>query len=120
MRWLTGVLLLSQAATVGAQQPARRRPTSTQQAVTAVRPATVSVTRPDSQGIGSGFVITSDGVIATAAHVVRGATTASVRLPSGDSYDVQGIIAIDEARDFALLRIAGFGLPTVALGRRTD
>lgn len=118
MRWLTGVLLLSQAAGVGAQQPTQRRSSSTQEAVTAVRRATVtiSVTRPDSQGLGSGFVVTSDGVIATAAHVIRGATTASVRLPSGESYDVQGIIAIDEARDFALLRIAGFGLPIVTLG----
>jgi hypothetical protein len=109
---------LSHAAGVGAQQPAQRRPSSTQQAVTAVRRATVtiSVTRPDSQGLGSGFVVTSDGVIATAAHVIRGATTASVRLPSGESYDVQGVIAIDEPRDFALVRIAGFGLPTVALG----
>ena len=117
MRWLTGVLLLSEAAGLGAQQPSQRRRGSTQ-TVTAVRRATVtiSVTRPDSQGIGSGFVVTSDGVIATAAHVIRGASTASVRMPSGESYDVQGIIAIDEARDFALLRIAGFGLPTVVLG----
>ena len=84
MRWLTGALLSSYAVGVGAQQPAQRRPSSsTQQAVTAVQRATVtiSVTRPDSQGLGSGFVVMSDGVIATAAHVIRGASTASVRLP---------------------------------------
>jgi len=86
--------------------------------VTSVRRATVtiSVTRPDGDAFGSGFVVTSDGVIATAAHVVRGATTASVHLPSGETFDVQGMIAFDEARDYALLRIAGFGLSTVALG----
>ncbi len=119
MRWLLGVLLLGQAATGIAQQPtARRSHPSTQQTVTAVRRATVtiSVTSPDGAASGSGFVVSSDGVIATAAHVVHGATAATVRLSTGDNYDVQGVIAIDEARDFALIRIAGFGLPMVPLG----
>jgi hypothetical protein len=86
--------------------------------VNAVRRATVTiaVARPDGEGGGSGFVITSDGVIATAAHVIRGAITATVRLAQGETFDVQGVIALDEARDFALLRIASFGLPTVVLG----
>src|SRR2546430_1646930 len=119
MRWLLGVLLLTQAATGIAQQPsARRSHPSTQQTVTAIRRATVtiSVTSPDGAASGSGFVVSSDGVIATAAHVVHGATAATVRLSTGDNYDVQGVIAIDEARDFALIRIAGFGLPMVPLG----
>jgi len=119
MRWLLGVLLLGQVHRGNAQQPvARRSNASAQQGMTSVRRATVtiSVTRPDGDAFGSGFVVTSDGVIATAAHVVRGATAASVHLPSGETFDVQGIIALDEARDYALLRIAGFGLSTVVLG----
>jgi hypothetical protein len=55
-------------------------------------------------------------VIATAAHVIHGARTATVRFPIGETFEVQGIVVIDELRDFALLRIAGYGLPTVALG----
>jgi len=119
MRSLIGVVVLCHAAIVTAQQPSRRRPfSSTQQAVNAVRSATVTiaVVRPDGEGAGSGFVITPDGVIATAAHVIRGASMATVRLARGETFEVQGIIVLDEPRDFALLRIASFGLPTVVLG----
>src|SRR2546426_4515287 len=72
MRTLIGVMLVCLAAVVAAQQPGQRQPfSSTQQAVKAVRSATVTivVARPEGEGTGSGFVITPDGVIATAAHV---------------------------------------------------
>src|SRR5438552_2407160 len=62
MRWLLRVLLLGQAAGGIAQQPvARRSNASAQQGVTSVRRATVtiSVTRPDGDAFGSGFVVTS-------------------------------------------------------------
>jgi S1-C subfamily serine protease len=119
MRSLIRILMLCSPATAGSQQPAQRLPSaSTQQAVSGVRRATVTISavRPEGDVGGSGFVLTSEGLIATAAHIIRGATAATVRLTTGEAFDVQGIVVIDEARDFALLRIAGFGLATATLG----
>jgi len=111
----TGVLMAQ-------QRPVKDRPSPETSAIAALRRATVTVvaTLPDGQATGSGFILTSQGLIATAAHVIRGAKSASVKLQSGETFDVQGIAAIDDARDFALVRIAGFGLPTVALGNSED
>lgn len=65
---------------------------------------------------GSGFVVTQDGLILTNYHVIRDATNATVRLASGDVYDRVSIMATDERRDLAVLKVSGFSLPTLALG----
>ncbi len=85
--------------------------------VESVRRATVLIRVGGAQeSSGSGFILSGDGVIATAAHVLAGAGEATVRLASGEEYPVIGLLAVDEKRDMALLRVAGFGLPTVTLG----
>lgn len=76
--------------------------------------ATVSIQVPGSTG--SGFIVSEDGVIVTAAHVVADAAWVTVTLPNGEQYPVEGLIAIDRDRDYALIRIAGFALPVVPLG----
>ena len=65
---------------------------------------------------GSGFIVDSDGLILTNHHVIRDATNARIRMASGDVYDRVSIMATDERRDIAVLKISGFGLPTLALG----
>ncbi len=65
---------------------------------------------------GSGFVIGPDGLILTNDHVVRNATTARVKLASGDVYDRVSVLARDARRDIAVLRIDGFSLPTLSMG----
>jgi len=65
---------------------------------------------------GSGFVVDQEGLILTNHHVIRDATNATVRLSSGDVYDRVSVMAVDERRDLAVLKIAGFGLPTLPLG----
>lgn len=65
---------------------------------------------------GSGFVVDPDGVIITNYHVIRDATSASVKLSSGDVYDRVLVMATDERRDIAILKISGFGLPVLELG----
>jgi S1-C subfamily serine protease len=77
---------------------------------------TILVQRADGSAQGSGVIVDPSGVIATAAHVLAGATSARVRLASGDVLTVEGIIDTDPERDIALLRVAGFQLPIARLG----
>lgn len=65
---------------------------------------------------GSGFIVDQEGVILTNHHVIRNATNATVRLSSGDVYDRVSVLAVDERRDLAVLKVSGFGLPTLGLG----
>ena len=83
-------------------------------------PAVVLVEALDEQGQvsgqGSGFVVTAVGTIVTNLHVLRGAARIQVRLASGDLYQTTELVDVDEVRDLALVRIRGYGLPTVTLG----
>jgi len=81
---------------------------------------TIEVSGPDGEAHGSGFITSSDGMIITAAHVIEGATSAVVRLQNGEELNVEGVITIDSVKDFAILRVAGFDLPTVPLGNADD
>lgn len=70
----------------------------------------------DQQGIGTGFIIESDGLIVTNNHVVcsEGVDYAVVT-KDNKTFDVKKI-DLDPANDIALLRIAGKDLPFLALG----
>lgn len=83
-----------------------------------VAPAAVLIkaVTPDGTATGSGFIVDASGTIVTNLHVVRGATTVAVKTKAGDVYDQVKVRAFDERKDLAVLQVAGFGLPTVALG----
>lgn len=53
---------------------------------------------------GSGFVVASDGLIVTNAHVVADRRRVRVRLRSGDTYEAV-VTAVDPVADIATLRI---------------
>ncbi len=65
---------------------------------------------------GSGFLIDPSGIILTNYHVIRDARVARVKLASGDVYDQVSVLSQDERRDIAVIRIAGFEMPTLPLG----
>jgi len=71
---------------------------------------------------GSGFFISSDGLLVTNYHVIDGALTGTVKLdkdPNGDSgqmLPIDTVVGYDEELDLAILRIRGSGLPTCSLG----
>jgi len=67
------------------------------------------------QGLGSGFIVQSDGVILTNAHVVDGATKITVKLTDRREFPAK-VIGQDKETDVAVLRIDATGLPTVKLG----
>ena len=68
-----------------------------------------------SKGLGSGFIISSDGYIMTNNHVVEDADEVKVRMTNGDEYDAE-VIGTDPASDVALIKIDAKNLPKVRIG----
>jgi hypothetical protein len=94
------------------------------QVVERVSPSAVSILvgKGDGQvaGVASGVIVRSDGVILTANHVVKGMREVQVRLKSGEIYDQVELIASDERRDVAALRIPATGLPVLPIGNSAN
>ncbi len=67
------------------------------------------------RGMGSGFIISSDGLILTNAHVVSEAKEVTVKLSDRREF-VAKVLGVDPTTDIAVLRIQATGLPTVRLG----
>lgn len=65
--------------------------------------------------VGSGFIVSSDGVVLTNAHLVRDASAVSVMLADRRKLHAR-IIGIDPLLDVAVLKIDAHHLPTVRLG----
>jgi serine protease Do len=55
-------------------------------------------------GLGSGFVVSSDGYIVTNNHVVAGAAQLKVKMPDGQEYDAK-LVGRDEATDLAVIKL---------------
>jgi hypothetical protein len=66
--------------------------------------------------LGSGFIVSGDGKIATNLHVIRDLKAASIQLSNGKTFDSLLVLAIDERRDLAIVKVAGFNLPALDLG----
>ena len=67
------------------------------------------------RGVGSGFVLTSDGVIMTNAHVVDGADEVIVTLTDKREFKAK-ILGADKRSDVAVVKIDATGLPAVKVG----
>jgi len=67
------------------------------------------------QGLGSGFIVSSDGQILTNAHVVNKADEVVVALKDGRTYDGT-VVGEDPLTDIAVIEIDAENLPTVPLG----
>ena len=67
------------------------------------------------QSLGSGVIVSSDGYILTANHVIEGADKVKVALASGAKEFEAKIIGADPPTDIALLKIDGKGLPAVTI-----
>lgn len=70
--------------------------------------------------LGSGFLLSPDGKIATNLHVIREMKTGGVQLQSGEIYDTFSVFAFDERKDLAIVQIAGFDLPAIELGNSNE
>jgi serine protease Do len=67
------------------------------------------------RGQGSGFIISSDGLVLTNAHVVREAKQVTVKLSDRREFSAK-VLGSDPATDIAVLKLDAQGLPTVQLG----
>jgi serine protease Do len=67
------------------------------------------------RGVGSGFILSSDGVIMTNAHVVDGADEVVVTLTDKREFKAK-IIGADKRSDVAVVKIEATGLPAVKVG----
>src|SRR5262249_41184627 len=96
-------------------------PTSLGPLVKAVRPGVVNVSTSNegsTRSLGSGFVITPDGLVVTNNHVIERAQQIRVRLADGRELDA-ALVGRAPSTALALLRLKGPGvgaLPTVYLG----
>jgi len=70
-------------------------------------------------GVGSGFIISPEGVILTNAHVVRDASEVTVKLTDRREFRAR-VLGSDPKTDVAVLKIEAKNLPVVPLGRTTD
>ena len=67
------------------------------------------------RGVGSGFVLSSDGFVMTNAHVVEGADEVIVTLPDKREFKAR-IIGADKRSDVAVVKIDASGLSAVKIG----
>ena len=70
---------------------------------------------PEQRGTGSGFIVSSDGIIMTNAHVVEGADELIVRLT--DKREFKGkVLGSDKQTDIAVIKIDADGLTPAIVG----
>ncbi|HMC13825.1 MAG TPA: Do family serine endopeptidase, partial [Gallionellaceae bacterium] len=69
----------------------------------------------ETQSLGSGFIISTDGYILTNAHVVDSAERVTVRLTDKREFKAR-VIGADKRADVALIKIEASGLPKITQG----
>jgi serine protease Do len=67
------------------------------------------------RGVGSGFIVSPDGVILTNAHVVDNAKEVTVKLTDRREFKAK-VVGKDDQSDVAVIKIDAHNLPTVRLG----
>jgi serine protease Do len=67
------------------------------------------------RGQGSGFIVSSDGVVLTNAHVVADAREVNVKLTDKREFRAK-VVGLDRPTDIAVLKIDARDLPTVRIG----
>ena len=72
------------------------------------------------QGLGAGFIVTEDGLIATNLHVIGEARPIRVELFDGRKFDVTAVHATERSQDLAILKIDAKDLPALPLGNSDE
>lgn len=84
-----------------------------------VRPAVFSIEVINRQGAvvgtGTGFSISSKGLMVTNRHVIQRAKTITVLSDSGGRYEAKGVVAYDRDRDLVVIQLVGKNFPHLKL-----
>jgi S1-C subfamily serine protease len=120
---LTLALAMMVPGAAAGADPSRPADLSVEQLAEKVRPSVVVITvrgrDGKREGLGTGFVVSTDGLIATNRHVIGEGRALGVETADGKKYDVTEIHASDRQLDLAVVRIAAKGLPALPLGDST-
>ena len=112
---LSGVLFLLPCVSALAAEPA-----SVAELAKKARPSIVLITMSGRESsdnrLGTGFVISADGLIATNLHVIGEARPIAVQTSDGKKLAVTEIRAWDRNLDLAVLKVDGKDLPALELG----
>lgn len=96
------------------------KPQSVEALAAALKPSICVITIPGRDvkqaGLGTGFVINADGLIATNAHVIGEGRKIGVEFADGKKYDAIAVYAHDHKRDLAIIKIDAKGLKPIPLG----
>ncbi|HUG68758.1 MAG TPA: transglutaminase family protein [Pirellulaceae bacterium] len=86
---------------------------SVEQIVERVRPSLVTISTTGREGgehgLGTGFVVSADGLIATNLHVIGEGREFTVELSDGTNLAVESVHASDRHRDLAVVKVATMG-----------
>lgn len=96
------------------------KPKSTEELTDLVKPSLCAIIskgrEANREGLGTGFVISVNGLIATNAHVIGEGRPISVEFADGKKYDVVSVHAHDHKRDLAIIKIDAKDLKALPLG----
>jgi len=113
------VLALPPAVLSKPPQPAAKSLQKSVEAIAQeVKPSVVKVLqegREGLDGLGTGFVVSADGLIATNLHVIGEARRLEIEMSDGTKHEVTEIAATDSHWDLALLRVAAKDLKPLPL-----
>ncbi|MCA9123693.1 MAG: trypsin-like peptidase domain-containing protein [Planctomycetaceae bacterium] len=125
VRYVFQIIVATACATVGLSaetvkpDDAASSPLSIEEIVQRVRPslATISTTGREggAYGLGTGFVVSADGLIATNLHVIGEGREFTVELSDGATLEVESVHASDRHRDLAIVKVKPMGKQLQAL-----
>lgn len=116
--WL---LLVAALASFLLPSTAVAQTTDWQAVIRAARPAVVWILVETVKGVsaGSGTIVSADGYVLTAAHVIEGASRITVTVRDSETYEAK-LVNTDLTADLAVLKIAATDLPYLVLGNSDE
>ncbi|HUS34118.1 MAG TPA: tetratricopeptide repeat protein [Verrucomicrobiae bacterium] len=119
-RFVCVASLLLHAAVFGAEPRAKTVAEIADKARNSVVVITQRARDGSVEGVGSGFVVSRNGLIATSLHVIGEGRPIEIRFADGKKYSATEVHAWDRKLDLAVIRIGESNLPALKLGESSE